>query len=71
MKAVYDRETDTLHLTLREGTIESSEEIRPGVILDFDAEGNVVSIEILDASQRTHAPNCMEFAVATPSPAVL
>lgn len=47
MKIVYDRETDTLVITLREARIEESDEIRPGVIVDFGYDGQIVRFEIL------------------------
>ena len=53
MKATYDERTDTLTLVLREGVaVAESNEDKPGVILDYDTEGNLVSIEVLDASKR-------------------
>ena len=57
MKATYDQRTDTLTLILKEDArIAESDEDKPGVVLDYDAEGNLVSIEVLDASKRvSHA----------------
>ena len=53
MKATYDQKTDTLTLLLKEdATVVESDEDKPGVILDYDAAGNLVSIEVLDASKR-------------------
>lgn len=51
MKQEYDAEVDALYLQLAEAEIVESEEVRPGIVLDFDAEGRVVGIEILDASE--------------------
>ena len=52
MKVSYDRETDTLTVMLSDLPVVDSDEDKPGTILDYDAGGNLVSIEILDASQR-------------------
>ncbi|MCI0599542.1 MAG: DUF2283 domain-containing protein [Beijerinckiaceae bacterium] len=49
MKATYDKESDAFYVRFSNSKITESEEIRPGLILDFDAEGRIVSIELLDA----------------------
>lgn len=46
MKIQYDKETDTLTITLREARAKESDELRPGVIADFGCDGGVVSLEI-------------------------
>ena len=53
MKLKVDRENDALYLRLDETLIVESEEVQPGVILDFDVEGRVVGVEILNLSLRT------------------
>ncbi|TAH49172.1 MAG: DUF2283 domain-containing protein [Chloroflexota bacterium] len=53
MRLRIDRESDALYLRLDETAIVESEEVQPGVILDYDKEGQVVGIEILDLSKRT------------------
>jgi len=63
VKADYDRNVDVLTVIFSETQVEESDEIKPGVIVDFDAAGNVVGLEILDASQRIQNPLSMEFAV--------
>ncbi len=53
MKASYDPKTDTLSFVLKEGVaVAESDEDKPGVILDFDERGDLVSMEILDTSRR-------------------
>lgn len=51
MQAKYDPEADALYLRLADANIVESEEVRPGIVLDLDADGRVVGIEILDASE--------------------
>ncbi len=63
MKITYYIETDTLRIILSEVAIDESDEDKPGVILDYDAGGNVVGMEILDASKRMEIPESVEFAV--------
>jgi uncharacterized protein YuzE len=52
MKLRVDKEADALYLRLDDSEIIESEEVKPGVILDYDSEDNVVGIEILDLSKR-------------------
>jgi YD repeat-containing protein len=63
MKVTYDQEVDILNIELTDGVIDESDEDKPGVILDYDAEGNVVGIEILDASKRMLIPKSVDVAV--------
>ena len=64
MKVIYDRETDTLMVILTDAPVAESDEDKPGVILDYDAAGNLVSLEILDASRRVTLPTRIEYQVA-------
>jgi uncharacterized protein YuzE len=52
MRIKVDRETDTLYFRLDESRIVDSEEVRPGVILDYDADDRVVGVEFLGVSAR-------------------
>ena len=61
MKAIYDPKTDTLTLELKPGPVAESDEDKPGVILDYDKDGNLVSLEVLDASKRVQEARKMEF----------
>jgi uncharacterized protein YuzE len=67
MKVIYDRETDTLTVVFAETLVAESDEDKPGVILDYDTSGNLVALEILDASRRVTSPSRIEYQVA-PSP---
>ncbi len=61
MKVQYDHRTDTLTILLTDAVVAESDEEKPGIILDFDEKGNLVSLEILDASQRIGLPNHIEY----------
>jgi uncharacterized protein YuzE len=52
VKIRIDRSADALYIRLTDRGIVESEEVRPGVVLDFDAGGQVVGIEMLDLSSR-------------------
>ena len=56
MKVTYYQEVDALRIVL-------SDEDKPGVIIDYDRQGNVVGLEILDASSRMGNPRAVEYAV--------
>jgi uncharacterized protein YuzE len=51
MKITYDSEVDALSITFRETTV-SSEQIAEGIAVDYDSEGRLAGIEILDAVKR-------------------
>jgi uncharacterized protein YuzE len=63
MKIQYDPETDALTITLRPAQISESDELRPGLIADFDKDGGIVRLEILDASRLVERANEIQFAV--------
>ncbi len=56
MKVEYDPKADAMYIRLIAGTVVDSDEVRPGVVFDFDAEGRVLGIEMLDVSLRTDNP---------------
>ena len=64
MKITYDPEVDVLRIIFSEVAIEESDEEKPGIIMDYDTEGNIVGMEILDASQRMENPRSLEYVVA-------
>lgn len=65
MRLKIDKENDTLYLRLNEDEIAESEEVQPGVILDFDKNGKVVGIEILALSTRTEPEKLRVFQLET------
>ena len=63
MKVIYDSDTDTLTIIFTDTPVAESDEDKPGVILDYDASDNLVSLEILDASRRVVLPAQIEYQV--------
>ena len=65
MKVFYDPRTDTLNVILKDNVaVHESDEDKPGVILDYDKEGNLISLEILDASKRVTDTCKVDFQMA-------
>ena len=66
MKMRYDEKADALYLRLDDSRIVESEEVQPGIVLDFNADKQVVGIEVLDLRRRV--PNAdlkrLNFEVA-------
>ena len=63
MKVTYDPEVDVLRILFRDAPIEESDEDKPGIILDYDKDGNIVGLEVLNASQRVENPRGVDYAV--------
>ncbi|TAH38057.1 MAG: DUF2283 domain-containing protein [Planctomycetota bacterium] len=62
MKVSYDQRTDILSVILRDDApVAESDEDKPGVVLDYDAEGSLISLEILDASTRVSDARRIEY----------
>ena len=64
MKVTFDPRTDTLSVILKDSPVAESDEDKPGAILDYDAQGNLVSLEILGASKRVTDARKVEFQMA-------
>lgn len=64
MKIRYDRDSDTMVISLRDERIKESDEVRPGVIADFGYDGGVVRFEILEASKHVQGPLSVTLASA-------
>ncbi len=65
MKVTYDPEVDVVRILFNSVPIEESDETKPGVVLDYDKDGNVVGMEILNASKRMENPRLVEYAIAS------
>jgi uncharacterized protein YuzE len=65
MRLHVDKEADALYLRLDDSKIVESEEVSPGVVLDFDERNEVVGIEMLNLSKRARHLNLSEFQYLT------
>ena len=61
MRVQYDPSADAMYIRLAEGTVTDSDEVREGVVLDYDAGGKVLGIELLNVSKRADNPREMAF----------
>lgn len=64
MKVTYDPDVDILRIIFRDTPIEESDSDKPGVILDYDKDGNVVGMEVLNASQQIENPRAVEYKLS-------
>jgi uncharacterized protein YuzE len=60
----YDKDIDVIYIKLSNGKVAESDEEKPGIILDYDESGNIVGIELLDASKKINQPNGIIYEVA-------
>ena len=63
MQLRYYQDTDTLYIAFLEVTSVESDEVSPGVVVDFDGAGNAVGIEIEDASRRADLSSLQVFSL--------
>ena len=68
MKAQYDPAADAMYICLAAGTVADSAEVRDGVVLDYDANGRVLGIEVLNLSRRADNPREMAFELMPSAP---
>ncbi len=66
MKVHFDEEADAIYLRLDDSVIAESEEVQPGIVLDYNEDDQVVGVEILRVRERVPAANLrqMQFEVA-------
>jgi len=60
----YNKEADSVYIKLTEGKVAESDEDKKDIILDYDDSGNIIGIEILNASKKTDLPNAVTYEVA-------
>lgn len=65
MKVIFDPETDTLSIILRDEKISESDEVKEGIVIDYSKDGKIVSIEIMDASDQVTEPQSIFYGVGT------
>jgi uncharacterized protein YuzE len=63
MKVVYDPEKDILQVTFIETIIEETAQIAPGLVLDYDEDGNVIGLELRKASIKMDNPYTISYVV--------
>ncbi|NJM58689.1 MAG: DUF2283 domain-containing protein [Synechococcales cyanobacterium RU_4_20] len=63
MKVVYDPDRDILQISFVENSVEETTQIAPGLILDYDEDGNVVGIELRKASLKVDSPYAISYSV--------
>jgi uncharacterized protein YuzE len=64
MKLDFDKQTDVLFVRFADETIVESEEVRPGLVIDFDKHGKIVAIEMLDVHQNLSATAIADIMAA-------
>lgn len=62
MKVIYDPEVDILTIVWSNAAVAETDETEAGILMDYDADGNVVGFEILDASKRVDDPMAVQYA---------
>lgn len=68
MRMRVDHGADAIYLDLTDRPIKDSEEVVNGIVVDYDDEGRIVGIEILDASKRTNNPEVLkQFSFEMPT----
>ena len=64
MKIEYDKDADALYIIFKEGTYSISKEIEDGIIIDYNKKGDILGIEIIEASNRMKGKELDEITVS-------
>jgi len=64
MKVKYDKDSDILYISFSDAKVNESDEEKPGLILDYDQEGSIIGIELLNASKKISHPMKFEYEIA-------
>jgi uncharacterized protein YuzE len=68
MRVRVDHGADAIYLNLTDRPVKDSAEVADGIVVDYDAEGHIVGVEILDASKRTDNPEVLkQFSFELPT----
>ena len=59
MRMRVDQDADAIYINLTDRVIKDSAEVADGIVVDYDDQGRVVGVEILDASKRTEDPDVL------------
>ena len=63
MNIKFDKEADVIYLRFSDSEIAESDEDKPGIVIDYDKDGNIVGIEVLHASQKIGKPGSVVYEV--------
>jgi len=63
MNIKFDKETDIIYLRFSDAEIAESDEEKPGIIIDYDKNGNIVGIELLEASKKVKKPGSLVYEI--------
>lgn len=63
MKVVFDPTQDILQVSFKATLIQETSQIAPGLILDYDEDGNVIGLELRKASQKIDDPHTINYSV--------
>jgi uncharacterized protein YuzE len=62
LKIEYDKEVDALYIRIQEKPVSRTQEVSEGVNLDFDAEGRLIGLEVLGATERYSSRDIFNFS---------